>query len=363
LLHDIRLGLEEVRRVQARIYRAKCGDSASLDQAGLDYVRQYLDVKLYHHCPFSLLFLTNKHAFVEQYYYKNHARHVDVPMMRYSKKELQDEFRTSFEVIWENAKAGILKDSEVGTASTIEHCTIKSIFSKRQRTQSAERQAETLIACDNTTTIKIMSISGKFYRSAEMITKLMGVSDHGGAVQFLLLNPICCQAVLRAIADDYPHQICEELATWNWQKHHDSRLYTDTDQTISELKRRMDAGYRFKVKLHHSAPACSLFLTQKEAFTEQYIYGRSKASTKDQVLGAEYPLFEFGRKETNKKVMEETDEMQMLESTFDIIWKAYSIDIVDYLALRKEEQFGKTLEDLGRWKNVLAGKASDRLST
>ena len=75
------------------------------------------------------------------------------------------------------------------------------------------------------------------------------------------------------------------------------------------------------------------------------------------VLGAEFPLFQFGRKGRNQ-VLEDTEEMQMLSSTFDIIWRAYSIDLADYLKLDKEKQFQMTLNDLKRWNHATDANAS-----
>ncbi len=331
MTHDIRLGLDAVQRDWANIFRAGHGDGASPDQNAVEDMKKFLDVKLYHHCPFALVFLTNKHAFVEQYYYKDHTRHVDMPMLRYSKKEVYDEFQTCFDVVWNHAKPGILEDFEVGTAEAIKSCGIRNIFSKDQRAHSGDRQAETLRKCGPTTAVKILSISGKFYRSDRMIQELMSASKQIATVQFMLLNPVCEQAIFRAIADDHPARIKQELKTWNWGKHCETHLYKDTDQAITELRDRIDAAYKFEVHLHHSSPACSLFLTSKEAFIEQYIYGRSDHRMKVGVLGAEYPLFEFGC--VDDSPTKDTAEMQMLSCTFDVIWKSYSIDIKKFLAL------------------------------
>jgi hypothetical protein len=340
---DIPQGLEEVRRVCAEIHQR---DGHEL-----------LKVNLYHHCPFSFLFLTNKQAFVEQYYYKNHTRHVDLPLLHYAKKELHDEFRTSFEMIWKSARPGILVESEVGTAHAIENGAIKNIFRQEHRSQSGRRQAETLARVGKDQTVRILTISGKHYITDPILRHLKEASDREARIHFLLLNPVSSQAVLRAIADTCaPSDITEQVRTWDWEKHRKARLYTDTYQTIRELGNWIRAGCRFTVRLHHSSPACALFLTPTNAFVEQYIYGRSIAFEKNRVLGGEYPILEFGQRIDDGQDTS-TPELQMVTATFEVMWKSYSVQMERYLELDEEEEFQKTLAYLGRWTGLEAHKA------
>ncbi len=350
LIRDVGTGLAQVQHVRAEIHRAGKGNNVRLDEAGMLYTSQFLDVRLYHHCPFSLLFLTDKHCFVEQYYYKNHGSHVDLPMLRYAKQELLGEFHTSFEEIWKHAKPGVLNEGDVGTAKAIDSCAIRNIFDNTQRSQSGIRQARAMANCGSGATIRILSISGKFYREPSVVQELLDASARGASIQFLLLNPICVQAVLRAVADNHPLKISSELSKWNWAKHCGTDLFKDTSQHILELTKRIKDGLHCEVHLHHSAPSCSLLLTPEKAFVEQYIYGRSEVKIKNQVLGGEYPLFEFGLKDSDTR--QDTSELQMLSSTFDIIWKSYSIDLAAYSALDEEVQFKTTLADLSRWSST-----------
>lgn len=45
--------------------------------------------------------------------------------------------------------------------------------------------------------------------------------------------------------------------------------------------------------------------------------------------------------------------MELLSSTFDIIWKSYSIDVKDYLKLNEEQEFGRTMTELARWNALI----------
>jgi hypothetical protein len=63
-------------------------------------------------------------------------------------------------------------------------------------------------------------------------------------------------------------------------------------------------------------------------------------------------LIEFGRKES-EHTGEDTPEMQMLSSTFDVIWKCYSVGVNEYLKLNEESEFQATLDDLARWNKIL----------
>jgi hypothetical protein len=361
---DVPQGLEQIRRAQASL-----GDDGSAD---------LLEVRLYHHCPFAFLFLTHKDAFVEQYYYRDHTRHVDVALIRYGKEDIQKEFRLSFDAIWASARPSLLLDSDVGTAAAIEAAAINNIFTEEKRIQCGSRQAEALASLGANQEVKILSISGKFYISNPMIPYLIQATENQASIKFLLLNPVCCQAVLRAIADTYPpDQISKQIASWTWQKHRGTRLYREIHTTISELM-----GRGFAVRLHHSSVSCALFLTPTQAFVEQYLYGRSKMFKSDRVLGGDYPIFEFGQcdgskrrhngkhaaneaagahtkinkpgeQDTNgEKVLKDTAELQMLSETFEVVWKSYSIGADQYLHLKEEDEFQATLADLQRWTHI-----------
>jgi hypothetical protein len=275
-----------------------------------------------------------------------------MPLLLYSRKGIQDEFRGSFTQIWKHSKPAILRDEDVRTADAIAGCGVTNIFSSKQRNQSGDRQFQALSEVTDGGQIRILAISGKYYFSPRMMSQLISASRNGIAVKFLLLNPLCAQAVLRAVADKYPSRISAELCQWTWQKHQESPLYGETKGAILEVDRRIKSGLKFDLHLHHSSPSCSLFLTNEQAFVEQYVYGRSNERTEKEVLGGEYPLIEFGRKMDEANA--DTPEIELLSSTFDIIWRSYSIEIKDYLMLNEEQEFGRTMTELARWNTLTA---------
>jgi hypothetical protein len=204
--------------------------------------------------------------------------------------------------------------------------------------------------------IKVLSNSGKFYVNSayRFLDKLATASsDRGVDVKFLLLNPVCSQAILRAIAEDSPTSIKECIGHWNWGRHAKTDLYKDTRDSILELHKKIREGKRFEVRLHHTGPACSLFLTPHTGFIDQYTYGRSKRRSNQHVFAEDYPTFNFGRPIGESS---DTPELEVLESHFDSVWDSYSIDSTTFLEMeisvdRLKVEFDKSMKEVLRWSD------------
>lgn len=359
LVYHIKIGLEQIRLTREEMIRAahfRIGNKANEKQLA-EEVDRHLQIGFYRHCPFSFLFLTNEQAIVEQYYYKYQERRVDCPLLRYEKRELQEEFRASFEVIWKHAEhVSRMDDSEVGTAAAIAMCGIRNIYADERTAaaentaHSGERKARAIASCGKGSEIRILSNSGKFYRSNLFHGHLVDATNRGATVKFLLLNPVCCQAILRAIADDYPGRIEEQLGFWDWTRHTATSLYLDTTRSISHLNQQKLDGYSYQIHLHHTGPACSLFLTPDQAFIDQYTYGRSQRRAGERVLAEDYPTINFGKRDGKG---EDTAQLQLLQSHFDTLWNSYSIDISVFQEIaannKLRDEFEKSLADIRRW--------------
>jgi hypothetical protein len=314
------------------------------------------------------MFATDEDAFVEQYYYRDHKRHVDLPVLHYAQSEQVKEFISSFETMWTAAKPGIWDDAIVGTDGAVEDAGIVNIYRREQRSLLGRRQGNVLKDIKGGECVRILSISGKFYVSYPIFESLREAAkgadgQEGPVIRFALLNPVCSQAIYRAVADmSAPADILKRLATWDWAKHSSSDLYLDVHRTVRELLQWRNTGCRFEVRLFSCSVACSLFLAPRNYFVEQYLFGRSQVFEKGRVLGGEYPVFEY------ENVGERgTREREILSSSFDVLWNYFTIDAAEYqqtlLAADKErEAFQRSLEDVQRWLPA-ARSAEDTTTT
>jgi len=93
--------------------------------------------------------------------------------------------------------------------------------------------------------------------------------------------------------------------------------------------------------MYSSSVACALLLTSDGAFIEQYVYGRSEERTRAEVLGGEYPVFEYryGEKADGVGAI----ERELLTSTFVMVWECFSIADDQYLARDEVREFEKNL--------------------
>ena len=330
---DIVQALIQVNRMQEKIYETNNS--------------QFLQLRLYEHCPFSFLFLTKKVVFVEQYYYKDPTKENSLPLIKYNSDSSQyDGLRGSLETIWEHAAPELIK---VGTSIPIEKARIRNIFREDNRTELTERQKESIENAQKGT-VDILAISGNHYVNHDptlnALLKIASQEDgkESTKVRFALVNPVSQQAILRAVADSHAtKKIKESLCNWNWKTHKLSRLYMGVHQTVQSIVDLKKTGYSFELRLYSSSIACALLLASDSAFIEQYLYGRSKKLQGRQLLVREYPLIEYG---VSKSQADNKTEQETISCTFEIVWEHYSITYDEYKNRKEEDEFNKNLSRL-----------------
>jgi hypothetical protein len=333
---EVPLGFEVVSQAQRNIYD--------------DHPQQFLQIRLYDHCPFAFLFATNTSVFVEQYYYRDHREGGTLPLSKHSSATAQyGQLLHSFETIWEHAGGRDILPHHVGTANAIEGAKIRNIYRREQRGALGEREIECIGSAKPGETIDILAISGAFFLShvAKPIlckAALKEGTEKSVRVRFALATPVCEQAILRAIADSCPGGgLREALWTWSWERHINTRLYLDIHQSMIEIEHwRREERRCFELRLYFGSISCALLLTPNSAFVEQYLYGRSKTFELGRVLGGEYPVFEYMVPDTGS----ESREWEILSSTFDAIWNAYSISYEEYKNRNEKDIFERNLETL-----------------
>lgn len=316
---------------------------------------EYLEVRLYEHCPFAFMWATDTSVLVEQYDYRNQTKDAALPLMAYRSGTSQyDELLNSLETVWQHAHPAE-EMNQVGTATAIREARLRSIFRHIDRAHLSKRQADALPQKSGQAPVRIMAISGRFYTSypgmAPLLRQLSRPTQDGRGtpIQVALVNPVSQQAILRAVADELPAKdIREHLQHWDWTKHIETSLYRDTMRTIQVLQQWIKSGSNIEIRLYSSAVACALLLTESSSFIEQYVYGRSKAFQPGLVLGGEYPVLEFEREQADGRDM---TEQEVIENTFDIVWNCYSIVWDEYARRDPMREFEKNLlrlrEELG----------------
>jgi len=328
----------------------------SIQQANLGGATEFLQVRLYEHCPFSFVFLTDTEVLVEQYDYRDQSRRAALPLIAYENGTSQyNELQYSVKIIWDHAGPPDLRLYRVGTARAIEVAGLKNIFRRDDRHLLADREVEAIKTAADRDTGDIIAITGRFYctyPASETVRRVARANaDRKGArVRFALVNPVCQQAILRALADSTaPARVREELERWTWERHRNTRLYLDVHQTIRDIQDWQAAGCLVELRLYSSSIACALLLTGNTSFTEQYLYGRSKAFAEGLVLGGEYPVFEYV--EGQGASGNESVGAEILNATFEIVWNCYSIDLDEFSQRNEEDEFNKNLarirEELG----------------
>lgn len=327
---DINKGLVEIKKTLA-LYK--------------DQPQSYFQAKLYEHCPFSFLFLTENAALVEQYYYKTRDLEASLPLVEFAHDSAQyGILRESLEVIWENAhNAGI----EIGTAIPIDEAKIRNIYLANKRSEQGKHQIER-IRNHTGQTIDVLNITAGYYVTdyeASTALREFAAKENpaGGKLRFALLNPVSQQAILRAVADESrTEDIGEALRTHNWRTHQRSKLYTRIRETIDVIN-KWSRDHRVELRLYSCSTTCALLLTSESAFVGHYLYGRSTRLQVENRLHTEYPMLEYARTQTEAG---SDSQLEILHSTFNIVWDHYSISIDDYKLGHKEEIFNKNLKRL-----------------
>ena len=316
---------------------------------------EFLQVKLYEHCPFAFLFAADTPILVEQYDYRDQAKDAALPLVSYKSGTRQfEELVNSIDLVWKNAHAADLLN-EVGTATAIREGKLRNIFRRDDRAHLSKRQADALGLTEPGGLIRIMAITGRFYTSYPGIAPLIrhiskpGEGTAGARVHIAIVNPTSQQAILRAVADESPAgEIRSFLQGWSWTKHQETSLYRDAMRTAYLVEQWKAEGSQIDLRLYSSSISCALLLVNSSAFIEQYMYGRSKIFQIGLALGGEYPVIEYEKAGRDGR---DTIEEEVIEATFDIVWDSYSIRWEDYskrdLSSELESNLSRLLEELG----------------
>jgi hypothetical protein len=332
---DVPQGIATVVSAQHAIYRSN--DTA------------FLQVRLYEHCPFAFVFATDATILVEQYDYRNQSEDPALPLLEYKSGSRQfKELFASVETIWKHARPTEILD-EIGTATALREAKIRNIFRHGDREHLSKRQADAVRAASGES-IRILAVSGKFYTSNPIIAPLIRQnskptdSSAGTRVLMAIANPTSQQAILRAVADETPaNEMRKGLEEWTWAKHQRTALYKDTINTGMRMEQWKAKGSQIQVRLYSSSIACAMLMTDKSAFVEQYVPGRSKIFQPGLALGGEYPIIEYEIEPINGR---STIEKEVIEESFDIVWDSYTVAWEDYSQRDLEEEFKRNLTNL-----------------
>jgi hypothetical protein len=337
---DVPQGLDAVLEAQHRIYGAERPD--------------FLEARLYEHCPFAFIFATETEAFSQPYGYRDHKMSTRIPLIKYKAHTPQyDELMYSFDTIWNHAHPGTWKQHHVGTAAALDDSKTRNIFRRDHRSLLSLRQNECLKAVTAGEFVDILAITGNHYISYPIFGTLRDITDNSSeeraSVRLAILNPVSQQAILRVVAETSPADaIGDTLRSWNWSLHKSSKLYQDVHHTITQITAWQARNHSFALRLYSSSIACALLLTPTSSFVEQYAYGRSRKFVQGLVLGGEYPVFEYemdGGSEVRVEA-EERIEQEILTSTFNVIWRFYSIPAEIYDENKEPAEFEENLRRL-----------------
>jgi hypothetical protein len=329
----------DVRGARAQVQRAQMAIFKSVDT-------DYLMVRFYEHCPFAFAFATESQVFVEQYDYRDQSLRSAMPLIVFdgSTKQYKEQI-DSLQVMWDNSRSPEVID-EVGTASALRGARIRNIYRRDDRQTLTVREIAAIRNAKEGT-IDIQVISGRFYTSnADMARALQDISRPGEngrpalTVRFASINPVSQQAILRAIADSTsPRHIGDTLREWNWQRHRECNLYLQTKDTARTLLHwRDDKGCQIEVRAYSSAVASSVLQTDSRQFSEPYWYGRSRAFHTGVDLGGECAVIEH---DTSKdgRVNDAVVEHEIIDTTFDIVWKFFSVPWEEYAKRNMAQEF------------------------
>jgi hypothetical protein len=265
---DIPTAIDQVSAVIKSIYKSE--------------QTEFIQIRLYEHCPFSFLFITENSAMVEQYCYRDHGK-PSLPLIEYAcHSDAHAQLQYSFNQIWNGARNLFKKKYFIGYADGIQKSKIANIFRHDKRDVSGGGQIECIKQTGPNEEINIQAITGKFYVNDAVLEAISDISIPSSKllepvkISFLIINPISPQAIIRAIADSCsPDQIGETLKIWDWNTHKDSKLYTHVEDTVRCIGRLKERKAKIDLKLTNASLSSSLFITPRSAFVEQYIFGRS----------------------------------------------------------------------------------------
>ena len=335
LREDVPISLKNLKKAVVRIYNK-------------DFSK-YLEGRLYEHCPFAFIFGAEDEILMEQYYYKDHNRSGNIPLISYRGGSTQyKRFKNSYDKIWEGTNTNELLPNHVGIADAINKIKIENIYLKKEKAKLSLREIES-IKKSTKSGISFLAITGKhfvtdqnYHSLLKKITSSNCSVNSSCDLKLAIINPVSQQAIIRAVSDSVAiSEIGRTLQSWNWDSHQKSKLYLDVHSTRRVIRTWIDNGRSIELKLYSSSIACSLVITDESIFVEQYSLGRSRLFVDGSVLGGEYPVFEFKR-----SLPEPTIEEEILLSHFEVIWKYFSIFHEKYNTFSEEDHFNKNLRDI-----------------
>jgi hypothetical protein len=339
VLQDVRTGIEEILCQQKFLYGNRDAEREPF----------FLEARLYEHCPFSFVVSTNLGTFVEQYYYRDHRRSRSLPLLYYSQHTDQhSEVVGSLRTIWNHARSLRFSPEDVGTAAGVEGAGIVNVFRRSERDRLGRRQSLLMEKVGPQETISILTVAGRYHLSDDIMSPALARQAQSCTVRIALVNPVCQQAILRAVAESGPvEELGTILGSWGWEEHRKSSVYVGVHNSIREVKRLQREGYKIALRLHASAISSSLVLIGNgSAFVESYYYGRPSGIHSRNSLGGDHPVFEFARE--CECALEQPDgaEREVLLSEFEIIWQAFSVSLSEYKEDNDEDQFTANLKCL-----------------
>lgn len=311
--------------------------------------QDYFAARFYGHCPFSFVLVTNRAVFTEQYFYKTNDQAKPLPLVEYAAgSRPYKQLRDSFDIIWEHARASRL---DLGAVAPVERARIENIYRVDNRPDQSARQVESIRRVE-AGGVDILAITGgKYTDNNEACRALKAVSSKEPpvVVRFALLNPVCQQAIFRAVADKYgAHRragrtLRDALESYDWERHKMSNIYSKVSRSVHEVDDARRDGYAMDLRLYSCSTTHSYLITPESAFVGTYVYGRSERFQHASTLVSEYPLIEY---RLGSHTEADKTEEELIRCTFDIIWNYYSITIEDYLTRvepRAKEEFEKNL--------------------
>lgn len=333
LQDDVQTSIQQYKNTLARVYGVE--------------VSEFLELRLYEHSSFAFMVLTDEHALIEQYCFRDHTLAPAFPLIQYPRRcQSYKQLQYSFEVMWEHAQPVDRALRKVGTAKGVDFARIRNIYRYDDRATLGERELEAIRNTPPGQLVRIAAITARFFlRDAlDTLQKLTRPGPRQICVRLLIVNPVSEAAIVRAITENGESaNVREVLDRWDWSRHRNSALYHDATHTLDTVLRLCNRKHSIQVRLTPVAPSSSILQTPEAAFVEQYLLGRSPRRERGGILTGEYPVFEFAAPVGSE---EKSLEEELLDATFDLLWEHLSLSVDDFRALDDEVQFDAHLKML-----------------
>lgn len=338
LQEDVQNSIQQYKNVLDRIYAA--------------LPSKYLELRLYEHGSFAFMVLTDEHALVEQYCYRDHTLAPAFPLIQYAKKSRSySQVRYSLRVTWNHARELEHALHRVGTAKGVRAARIANIYRHDDRGRLSERELKAIRDAP-AGELRIGAITARYYlqQAREELQRRTQPGEGRLEVKLLIVNPVSEAAIVRAITESSEPRVRDALHTWNWSRHRKSRLYHDARNTLDISGELRGQDHSIEARLTPVAPSCAILRTADAVFVEQYLLGRSRRFERGGILGGEYPVFEFATPQQNGQAADapqpDVMEEELLDATFKLLWDNFSISTDAYAEIEEERQFETNLRNL-----------------